>query len=176
VPSRFKACENCYKAKSKCEEVDTVGCHRCRSRHLDCSLFGVGVSYDSHRFTSLSDSTNTTSTPQSTVLEINRRLESIETAITAIQSAIHGSHKAPSAVPSQAQVSAQLPASVPIVIAAIPKRYPDFHAFQRARQKNLGAVTWGETLTSCWTDPDMYPDVVARGLISRSQVDLAFPM
>jgi len=176
VPSRFKACLKCYKAKARCEEVDTIGCHRCRSKHLDCSLSGVLL--DQHQpLSGSSNATHTTTTPQSTVSDIERRLESIEVAITAIQSTFHDSQHIPTSISPQTFSLAQPSAAqIPTITGTIPKRFPDSHAFRKVRQMNPSAVTWGETLTSCWTDPNMYPDVVARGLLAQSQVDLAFPM
>ena len=38
-PNRvFRACELCFKAKTKCDDVTEAGCSRCRARRKDCSL------------------------------------------------------------------------------------------------------------------------------------------
>jgi hypothetical protein len=176
IRSHFKACSNCSKAKAKCEEVELSGCHRCRSKQMECSLIPMGAPY--HRDpSSVSSEYAQPHQCSSSSLDIANRLESLEAAMIRLEQALSTSRPMQSSVaPTATTITLTAGAHTPMTIPTIPRRHPDYLAFHKVKQKPLGEIVWTEWSTSCWTDPAMYPDAVGRGLVTRAQVDMAFQL
>lgn len=157
-PATDRACRNCIKSKTRCEEfVPAEGCYRCRKRHDRCSFL---------------DSPPDTPAPNvpPDIRDKLDHMEGLESRIERLEAALL---QAQGQVASAVNESPSLSNHSPVEVLKVPCR--PSHKGVLPLWTADHPMSFDERMFST-ADVTGYPDVVGAGLVTREQVDMAFQM
>ncbi|WVR03313.1 hypothetical protein IAU60_000304 [Kwoniella sp. DSM 27419] len=171
----FRACQSCVSAKTRCEDVQPEGCYLCRRKGKDCSLRGISsVSEPSQHVGYLPDPVSLRPSPawaqhdadQAALLE---RLRAQEERSRDLEDRLHRMEHLSSSS------SGPTPGFTPQVTMTHHRPSVAREGITRSPLWNGRAPTFDERLFLN-IFPAAYPDVVALGYLTRSQMDMAFQL
>jgi hypothetical protein len=176
----YRACIGCVSSKTRCEDVTSQGCLRCKTKSKLCSLVedtSTVVPHEPLGFADINRGRNEVDAiPQSAMTTILEKLESMDAAWNSVSqrlSLVEG---------SLAKLASQSPADIHHPsYASSSTAMPTQQIYRPISKTALGTAADCRGIHapeefSTLVATEQFPDVVRRGLLTTDQVDVAFQL
>lgn len=165
-PRIYRACLPCVSSKTRCQDVTTAGCYRCRTKHLQCSLLegAIEPGPSSHGLNGASDGE---------VDELRLRLAQVEATSRELQARVRQLEERPAL--TRPHSAHQIPTHSSVVQTVDTPATGGNLTRMLSWTVVAPDFVFDERLL-CISDLQTPLDPVAQGLVSKAQMDMSFHM
>jgi hypothetical protein len=165
-PRIYRACLPCVSSKTRCQDVTTAGCYRCRTKHLQCSLLEGAIEPGPS-----TQGLNVTSDGE--VDELRFRLAQVEATSRELQARVRQLEERPAL--TRPHSAHQIPTHSSVVQTVDTPATGGNLTRMLSWTVVAPDFVFDERLL-CISDLQTPLDPVAQGLVSKAQMDMSFHM
>lgn len=176
----YRACIGCVTSKTRCEDVTSQGCLRCKTKNKVCSLVqdtSNAVPQEPLAFSHSNRGWNEgNDIPQSVMTTILQKLESMDAAWNSV------SQRLSLVEDSLAKIASRSPSDIgQTARTSISSTVPMQTIYRPISNSTLSVATDSRAIHapeefSTLVAMDQFPDVIKRGLMTLDQVDMSFQL